>query len=657
MKPVYVTTPIYYVNDRPHIGTAYTTIAADVIARYHRLRGRPTRFLTGLDEHGLKLERRAREEGMEPKQFVDSMASPFREAWVALNCSYDDFIRTSDERHQAQVQELWRRVKAAGDIYLGDYEDWYCVGCESFYTEKELLPGHVCPQHLRPVERFKEPCYFFRLSRYTDRLLDFYESRPDFVRPESRFNEVKSWVGEGLRDLSVSRTSFRWGVPVPDDPEHVMYVWFDALTNYISALGGPTEAGESSLFRRFWPPNSEVIHLMGKDILRFHAVYWPAFLMSAGIEPPTQVWAHGWLTVNGEKMSKTLGNWLAPEPLIEAFGADVLRYYLMRTVALGQDGDFSHANLMARYNGDLANGVGNLLNRVVASIVKKNLSGRVPAFYDGSADETDRVLVETAARCAREAAEWMDAVAPYRALDAIWEIVGGANKYVDQTAPWELAKQGNTGRLEQVVYTVLEALRWIGVMIWPFMPGKADALREQLGLPKLTPVETMDRWPEAWGGLAAGTETRPGAALFPRFDKKQEKDVIERLAPAAPSPPQGARKVPTEPIKESVNYEQFAKLDLRVAKVVSAEKVPKSDKLLRLMVDAGEEEPRQLLAGIARRFEPDKLVGRRVVIVANLEPRKMMGLQSNGMVLAAGGDDDLDLLTVDGERPPGTPVS
>ncbi|HEY2735367.1 MAG TPA: methionine--tRNA ligase, partial [Polyangiales bacterium] len=362
MKPFYVTTPIYYPNDRPHIGTSYSTIVADVLARYHKLRGQETRFLTGLDEHGAKIQRAAEAKSMQPQPFVDQMHQPFRDAWSLLECEYDDFIRTTEPRHKQRVAELWKKIAARGDIYLGDYEDWYCVHCETYYTEKDLLPGNLCPVHKKPVERIKEASYFFRLSQYTQPLLDFYEAHPDFVKPIGRFNEVKSFVREGLRDLSVSRTSFRWGIPVPNDPEHVMYVWFDALTNYMSALGGPAAPGEAPLFDRFWPPSGDVIHIVGKDILRFHAVFWPAFLMSAGLPPPSRVLAHGWLTVNGEKMSKTLGNFLAPEPLVDVFGVDALRYYLMRDVAFGQDGDFSHENLLARLNGELANGLGNLLN-------------------------------------------------------------------------------------------------------------------------------------------------------------------------------------------------------------------------------------------------------------------------------------------------------
>ena len=484
--PFYVTTPIYYVNDRPHVGHAYSTVAADVLARYQRLRGRPVRFLTGNDEHGQKIEKKATELGEHPQAFVDRMSPPFREAFAQLDCAFDDSIRTTEPRHKERVAVIWDRMKAAGDIVLGAYEGWYSVADEAFITDKEY--DELDEVTKRSVQRVSEPSYFFKLSDYTDRLLAFYDANPTFVQPEGRFNEVKSFVKQGLRDLSISRTSFRWGIPIPGDPEHVAYVWLDALTNYISALGGPKREGEDApLYDTFWTEDATKIHIVGKDILRFHAIYWPAFLMSAGLPLPTQIWAHGWLTINGQKMSKRYGNFIPPGPLVEAFGPDVVRYYLMREVAFGQDGDFSHKNLIARYNGELANGLGNLLNRMIASIVKKNLGGVIPA--PGPTEEVDEGLRETAERVAREAAAHLDGVAPYRALDTIFELVGAANRYVDQTAPWALAKQGETERLGTVAYTVLEALRWLSVMIAPFMPSKSAGLRRQLGL---TPLAAGD---------------------------------------------------------------------------------------------------------------------------------------------------------------------
>ncbi|HKP63319.1 MAG TPA: methionine--tRNA ligase [Polyangiales bacterium] len=661
MQPFYVTTPIYYPNDKPHIGTAYSTIAADVLTRYQRLRGRASRFLTGLDEHGLKIARAAEAQNVPPQAFTDRMQAPFREAWELLDCRYDDFIRTTEPRHKQRAQALWQRIQQTGDIYLGEYEDWYCVGCETFYTEKDLLEGNLCPQHLKPIERIKEQSYFFRLSKYQDVLLDYYEKHPDFVKPAGRFNEVKSFVREGLRDLSVSRTSFSWGVPVPNDPRHVMYVWFDALSNYMTALGGPAAPGEAPLFDQFWPPAGQTIHIVGKDILRFHAVYWPAFLLSAGIAPPTQVWAHGWLTVNGQKMSKSLGNFLSPAPLAEVFGVDVLRYYLMRDIAFGQDGDFAHANLIARLNGELANGLGNLLNRVLASIVQKNLGGKVPAPVPSARNAEDDTLEAEAVRCTRVAAEHLDNVAPQRSLEAIWELVAATNRYVDRSEPWALVKRGEQERLSQVVYQVLESLRMLGVMIAPFMPTKAAALRDQLGLPPLAASTGSDQWPGAWGQLPAGTQTRPGAALFPRLDKDGERAALQKLGigepAAAPAQPKAAAPKDNAPAEGGfIEYDDFAKVQLRVALVLSAERVPKSDKLLKLSLDAGDPAPRQIIAGIAQHYAPEALVGKRVVIVANLKPRKLMGLESQGMVLAASDDTGLVVATVAGEPKPGSLV-
>ncbi len=641
--PFYVTTPIYYVNDKPHIGHAYSTVAADVLARYARLRGRPTRFLTGTDEHGQKIEERAKELGTDPKRFVDQMSPPFREAFEQLGCSFDDYIRTTEERHKACVQRLWRIMIDKGDIYLGEYEGWYSVADEAFITEKELET--LDPVTRSKVRRVKEPSYFFKLSAYAEPLLKFYEAHPTFVQPEGRFNEVKSFVRGGLKDLSVSRTSFSWGVPVPGDDAHVMYVWLDALTNYISALGGPAAPGEAPLFDRFWGEGAQAVHIVGKDILRFHAVYWPAFLLSAGIAPPTQVWAHGWLTINGEKMSKRLGNFIPPGPLVEAFGADVVRYYLAREVAFGQDGDFAHKNLLARYNGELANGLGNLLNRMLASIVQKNLDGKVPARPASETPE-DAALVAKAKDAAERAAKHLDEIAPHRALDAIWELVGAANGYVDKTAPWALAKQGQTERLGAVAYNVLEALRWLGAMIWPYMPAKAEALYAQLGLPAPSPAEGSDGWPERWGGLEPGTATRPGEPLFPRMDKKAEAEVLAKLGVAEePREPatqkssasghKGKSKSTHEVQDGFISFDDFMKVELKVGVIKTAKTVAKSDKLVQLEVDTGDPALRQLVAGIREHYAPESLVGQRVVVVCNLAPRKIMGLESQGMVLAA----------------------
>lgn len=659
MRPFYVTTPIYYVNDKPHIGHAYSTVAADVLSRYGRLRGWPTRFLTGTDEHGQKIEERADELKMAPQAFVDQMSPPFKEAFEQLDCAFDDYIRTTEKRHEDAVQRLWKIMIDKGDIFLGEYEGWYSVADEAFITEKEL--EELDPVTRSKVKKVREPSYFFKLSAYTDRLMKFYEDNPTFVQPEGRFNEVKSFVSGGLKDLSISRTSFDWGVPVPDDDKHVMYVWLDALTNYISALGGPADEGKSPLFDQFWGKGARQIHIVGKDILRFHAVFWPAFLLSAGIEPPSQVWAHGWLTINGEKMSKRLGNFIPPGPLVEQFGSDVVRYYLCREVAFGQDGDFAHKNVLARYNGELANGLGNLLNRMVTSIVKKNLDGVVP--LPGPATEEDEALVAKAKEAAAKARDHLDGIAPHRALDAIWELVGAANTYVDKTAPWALAKNGETERLGTVAYNVLEALRWLGLMIAPFMPNKANALMGQLGLTPVVAKEGDDQWPSEWGGLKAGTKTAPSAALFPRVDKKAEAAMLAALGVkegAAEEPKKGKslKKKKDESSDGFLAFEDFLKVELKIGLIQEADVVPKSDRLVKLRIDLGEDQPRQVLAGIREHYEPSALVGKRVVVVANLKPRKIMGLESQGMVLAAKDDEHgLSVLGIDKEIVPGTRVT
>lgn len=633
-RPFYVTTPIYYVNDRPHIGTAYSTIAADAVARYQRLRGRKTRFLTGTDEHGQKIERRAKEQGKSPKEFVDAMAKPFEDAWKILRCSNDDFIRTTEPRHEALVQELWRRCEKSGDIYLGEYEGWYCVADEAFYTEKELVDGKSPTG--RPVERVKEPSYFFKLSAYTDKLLEFYEKHPSFVRPEGRFNEVKSFVKEGLRDLSISRTTFSWGITVPDAEKHVMYVWFDALANYISALGGPKE---TDLFETFWEPNADVVHFVGKDILRFHAVYWPAFLLSAGVPPPTQVFAHGWLTVDGEKMSKSAGNFIAPEPIAEAVGADTLRYYLLREIALGQDGDFSHKNLLARYQSDLGNGLGNLLQRI-GTIVQRNLDGIAEA---GETDPAFRALVESKLK---EAKDYFADIVPNRALDALWAIVIAANKFVDESAPWALAKD-KSPKFGPVCHTVLETVRVLALALSPVLPAKCDELLASLGLPPIATKEGTDLWPAGLGNARFDLKSVKLAPLFPRIEPDREKALLEKLAPKKPAPEASGTK--------EITIDDFAKVELKVGKVLSAEKVPKSDKLLKLSVDLGEPQPRTILAGIAKHYAPESLVGKNIVVVANLAPRKMMGLVSHGMVLCASEGDKLSAIDP-GELRPGSIV-
>jgi methionyl-tRNA synthetase len=663
--PFYVTTPIYYVNDVPHLGTAYTTIVADALRRYHLLRGEDTRMLTGTDEHGLKLERAAKEQGISTREFVDKMSGRFREAWPKLHIASDDFIRTTEPRHIERAQDLWKKIEARGDLYEAAYEDWYCVGCESFKTEKELLPGNECPLHPgKPIDRVKEETYFFRLSRWQQPLLDFYARHPKFIEPLSRRNEVISFVESGLRDLSVSRTSFSWGVPVPGNPKHVMYVWFDALTNYLSALG----ADDGDL-RRFWPPRGRAVHLVGKDILRFHTVYWPAFLLAAGYREdqlPTQVFAHGFLTVDGQKMSKALRNGVNPVRLAEELGADVVRYQLLRAIAFGHDGDFDHAAMIERHNADLGKNIGNLLSRTLG-LCAKNTGGRTPNAGAKIID-LDNELATRAASLFEAAQEAWEEIAPHRALELTCELSSLANQYVERSAPWTAAKNGDTARIETILGTLLAVVGALSVMIWPALPTKSDEMRAQLGLPPIAPGVGSDLWPKALPFRAAGEALPGGAPLFQVIDKDRERELLDRLVPkpaaeteatqaasratpvavAPPAAPSGRETT------QLISYDDFAKTELRVGLVSHAERVPRKDKLLKLTVDIGENEPRTIIAGLALSFKPEELLNRRVIVVANLAPRDFgKGLVSFGMLLATGPSDALKLATVDGDAKPG----
>jgi methionyl-tRNA synthetase len=672
MRRFYITTPIYYVNDVPHLGHAYTTIAADAVRRYHLLRGDETRMLTGTDEHGLKIERAAAEAKTTPEAFAEKMSARFRTVWEPLDVKTDDFIRTTEARHIEVVQDLWKRIQARGDLYLGDYEDWYCVGCESYKTEKELLPGNICPLHNKPVERLKEQTYFFRLSKWEKPLLDFYRRKPSFIAPETRRNEVLSFVESGLRDLSCSRTSFTWGIPVPGDPKHVMYVWFDALTNYLSALGK-----DGDPLRRFWPPQGTCVHLVGKDILRFHAVYWPAFLLAAGYredELPSQVFAHGFLTVDGQKMSKSLQNAVDPLRLAKELGADAVRYQLLRAIAFGQDGDLDHAAMLERYNADLGKNLGNLLSRTLG-LCTKLTAGKTPKMGVRSKLEDDLWADVQGTLDKQVTPEW-ERLAIHSALAATWSISSRANQYVDQAAPWTAAKNGDAARVGTILATLLEVLRWLSVLVWPAMPRKSDAMRAQLGLLPLAPKAGEDLWALAVSPRAEGGALAPAGALFPTYDEAGVQAMLDKLvgpdrsraplststtttssttpststAASTPTSPSTSPSTPTS----TIPYEHFASIDLRVGLVKSCEKVPKKDKLLRLEVDVGEPSPRTIIAGLALSFTPEALVGRRVVVVANLAPRDFgKGLVSHGMLLATGPSEALQLATVDAEAPPG----
>jgi methionyl-tRNA synthetase len=647
-RPFYVTTPIYYINDVPHLGSAYTTIAADVLARYQRLRGREARFLTGTDEHGLKIQRVADERGVTPQALADAVSATFQETWPRLGCAPDDFIRTSEERHQEGVQALWRQIQERGDIYLGHYEGLYCVGCEAYYTEKELTqPGNVCPLHGKPAEVVKEESYFFRLSAYGEKLLKLYEEHPTFVQPATRLNEVKSFVREGLQDLSISRTTFQWGVPVPNDPRHVMYVWFDALSNYVTALAKPVDN------KRFWPAS---VHLVGKDILRFHAVYWPAMLMAAGLELPEHIFAHGFLTYGGQKMSKSLRNTVSPVALAEAIsptvGVDTVRYCLMRAISFGQDGDFSIQDVITRYGSELGNALGNLLNRVLPfaeSVPAKAALGPLEVALDDS--------LKTAAR---DAADAFDANNPTRALEAIWTVVVAANAYVDRSAPWA-AKKSDPARLGTIVATLVELLEAVSIMIAPVMPTVAALMRAQLGADLLASAVGRDQWPFTRPVREPGGALYRGEPIFPRLEKERERELIAQFSPPVASDAGDAKPAspPAPPdAKPTIEFADFQKLDLRLGTVLSAERVKKKDKLLDLRVDMGDgSPPRRIIAGLAATYTPDELIGRQVVVLANLAPREFgKGLVSEGMILAADAGGRLRALMLDPPELAGTPV-
>jgi methionyl-tRNA synthetase len=657
----YVTTPIYYVNDVPHVGHAYTTVIADAVRRFHQVIGDDTYFLTGTDEHGQKIERKAEEESLAPQAYVDRISPRFKEAWPKLDVVYDRFIRTTDADHEAFVIELWKKIHARGDLYLGDYEAFYCVGCESFKTEKELDPGNICPLHKNPVEKVKEQTYFFALKKYEKQLLDFYERHPKFIQPETRRNEVLSFVKSGLEDLSCSRTTFKWGIPVPGDPKHIMYVWFDALANYRSALG------QGELAQKFWAPKAKVVHLVGKDILRFHAVYWPAFLLAAGYredELPDAVFAHGFLTIDGDKMSKALKNGVDPLKVAAELGPDVLRYHLLRAVAFGQDGDFDHAALLERYNADLGKNVGNLLNRVLG-LCTKMTAGKHPADDDATNGPIEQELHDSyKATTAAAKSAWND-LAPHIALEQTMKLSSAANAYVDRSAPWAEAKNGNTARVAKSLSHLLRVLEALSIMLWPAMPKKSDAMRAQLGLAPLAPQVGVSIWPDAMPPNRPDHALALTGPLFPMFDEKAQRELLARLVPApkndvaaegkpAADKAAGAAEE-TSPLAPIITYDDFTKLDLRVGLVKTCERVPKKDKLLRLTVDVGEPEPRTIVAGLALTFAPETLVGRRVVVVANLAPRDFGGkLVSHGMLLATGPSEALHLATIADAAAPGS---
>jgi methionyl-tRNA synthetase len=602
----------------------------------------------------------ANERGLEPQAFVDQMSAPFRTAWPELGVANDDFIRTTEPRHKRFVQEFWARVEARGEVYEGAYEDWYCVGCESFKTEKELESG-LCPVHKKPAEKVKEETFFFRLSKYENELLALYNERPQLIEPATRRNEVVSFVSGGLRDLSVSRTSFSWGIPVPGHDRHVMYVWFDALANYLSALGG--EEGELG---RFWSPNAKVVHLVGKDIVRFHAVYWPAFLLAAGYtheQLPSTIFAHGFLTIDGQKMSKSLRNAVDPIRLAHEVGRDALRWYLLRSIAFGQDGDFSHEALLTRRDADLGKNIGNLLSRTLG-LCTKFFEGKTPPHH-GNTPLEEELEAAVAKEIATAEEAWRD-LDPTRALEATAAVGQLANQYVDRAAPWAYAKHGDMVRTATILAALLSVLERLSVLLAPVCPGLSAEMRTQLGLATLTPEADRDLWPHAAPRRAAGEALSPRGPLVPILDDAAKNALLEKLMPPregasltieAQAPAAAAPAAPAAPAEAlpAIAYDDFAKVDLRAGLVKTAEHVPKKDKLLKLSVDVGEAEPRSIVAGLALTFKPEDLVGRRVVVVANLAPRDFgKGLVSHGMLLASGPSEDLRLATVPEDVAPGS---
>lgn len=636
-KRFYISTPIYYPSDRLHIGHAYCTTVADSIARYHRLLGEDVFFLTGSDEHGQKIERKAQETGVTPIEYVDKIVASFQQLWQKLNISNDDFIRTTQERHHKVVQHIFQKIYDQGDIYKSAYEGWYCTPCESFFLERQLVDGK-CPDCGRPVEKLKEESYFFRMSKYQDRLLQYIEENPDFIQPVSRRNEMINFIKSGLEDLCVSRTTFDWGIPVPFDKKHVVYVWFDALTNYLTAAG---YLDNREKFEKFWPAD---IHLVGKEIVRFHSIIWPIILMALGEPLPKKVYGHGWLIVEGDKMSKSKGNVIDPIALIDEFGPDAIRYFLLREISLGSDGNFSRDALIQRINADLANDLGNLLHRTVSMMDRFN-GGVVEAPVGEEAVDQD--LKALVAQTVTQYQSLMDKQDLTNTLKEVWALISRANKYIDETMPWSLAKNPvSKDRLNTVLYNLAETLRITALLISPFLPVTAPKIWQQLGLTKeITEARVSDL---AFGQFPAGTKVQKGAPIFPRIEEKAP-EAAETLAEA---PVAEVSKFTSLP---EISIDEFAKVDLRIAKVLAAEKVKKADKLLQLQVDLGEGEIRTIVSGIAKHYEPEQLVGQSVVMVVNLKPAKIRGIESRGMVLAASCDDKLKVVSVP-DMPAGSKV-